>query len=101
MSYGALFCWPFTTGQLFHADALDTWTRYLDENTPGHEPLGVPVLIQQGDADDIIPPATNYAFANRLRASGEDVTLETYPDRNHLDVLDPALPAAIAWMARI
>jgi pimeloyl-ACP methyl ester carboxylesterase len=99
MKYGALCCRPFKPEQLFHPEVVDKWEPWFTENTPGHHPLGVPILIQQGDDDEVIPPASNLAFAARLEANGERVTLQTYPGQTHTDVLDPALPAAIAWMA--
>lgn len=100
MNVGALCCRPFLPKQLFHADVIDRWTGYLAENTPGNQPLGVPILVQQGDDDEIIPPATNYAFVARLETNGEEVTLETYPGAQHVSVLEPAMPAAIAWMSQ-
>ncbi len=101
MNYGALCCRPFFPSQLFHAHVIDSWTPYMEMNTPGKQPWNVPVLIQQGTADEVIPPATSEAFAARLTARGEEVTLERYPDQDHTSVLEPALPAALAWMAKV
>lgn len=98
MQYGALCCRPFTPAQLFHTDVVDKWAPWFEENTPGNNRLGVPILIQFGEADEVIPPQTNYAFDARLRANGEDVTLHTYPEQNHTGVLEPALPDAVAWI---
>lgn len=98
MQYGALCCRPFTPNQLFHTDVIEQWAPYFDANSPGRTPLGVPILVQQGDADEIIPPHTNEAFVARLQASGEDVTLTLYPEATHLSVLEPGTPDAIAWM---
>jgi acetyl esterase/lipase len=61
----------------------------------------VPILVQQGDADEVIPPQTNRTFVERLKANGEDVTFETYPGATHLSVLEPGIPDAIAWMAEL
>lgn len=100
MKYGALCCRPFTPHQLFHADVVEKWAPWFDKNTPGLEArLGVPILIEQGDADEVIPPASNHAFVERLRANGEDVTFNTYPEATHLTVLESGTPDAIAWMA--
>lgn len=101
MKYGALCCRPFKPDQLFHPEVVDKWAPWFIENTPGHHPLGVPILIQQGEADEVIPASSNLVFAARLEANGEDVTLQTYPEQTHTGVLEPALPAAIAWMATL
>jgi acetyl esterase/lipase len=101
MKYGALCCRPFKPDQLFHPEVVEKWAPWFTENTPGNQPLGVPILIQQGDDDEVIPPSSNLAFAARLEANGENVTLQTYPGQTHTGVLDPALPAAIAWMANL
>ncbi len=100
MQYGALCCKPFTPHQLFRADVIEKWAPYFDANIPGQKPLGVPILVEQGDADEVIPPTANQAFVARLKANGEDVTLITYPEATHLSVLEPGTPDAIAWMAR-
>lgn len=100
MRYGALCCRPFTPAQLFRVEVMDRWSAYFEENTPGlNHRLGVPILVQFGEADEVIPAQTNRAFVARLRANGERVTLQTYPEQNHIGVLEPCLPDAIAWMA--
>lgn len=100
MKYGALCCRPFVPDQLFHAGVVETWAPSFDKNTPGRAArLHVPILIQQGDEDEVIPASSNQVFVERLRANGEDVTFTLYPGANHLSVLEPGTPAAIAWMA--
>lgn len=100
MDYGAACCWPFLPEHLFHLDVIDQWEPYFAENTPGKQPWGIPALVQQGDDDEIIPPETNQAFVAQLAANGEEITLDIFPGHRHVDVLEPALPAAIAWMTQ-
>jgi acetyl esterase/lipase len=101
MKYGALCCRPFTPAQLFHADVVDKWAPYFTRNTPGNSPLGVPILVQQGEDDEVIPIHTNRSFVARLQANGENVTMRAYPGQTHTGVLESALPDAIAWMVDI
>lgn len=96
--FGALGCRLFAPDQLFRADVIEEWAPYVEANTPGRNRLGVPILVQQGDADEVIPPKTNHDFVARLKAAGEDVTLKTYPEATHQSVLEPGTPDAIAWM---
>ncbi len=101
MNYGALGCRLFTPDQLFRTDVIEKWSPYFDANTPGQNRLGVPILVEQGDADEVIPAKTNHDFVARLKANGEDVSLNTYPEKTHLSVLEPGTPDAIAWMAKL
>ncbi|UTI65238.1 alpha/beta hydrolase [Paraconexibacter antarcticus] len=52
-------------------------------------PLGVPILLVQGELDDLVPPRMVAAFADAARAAGDDVTLELRPHDGHFDHLDP------------
>lgn len=98
MRYGALCCRPFTPAQLFHPEVMGKWEPWFEQNTPGNRPLDVPILVQQGEDDEVIPIATNRSFVARLRAAGEDVTFEAYPGQSHTGVLEPCTPDAIAWL---
>ena len=100
LNAGGLCCRPFLPSQLFRSDVIEDWMPYLLENTPGSQPWGRPVLVQQGEADELIPPESTQAFVARLAGNGEDVTLEMYPGQGHADVREPAMPAAIAWMSQ-
>jgi dipeptidyl aminopeptidase/acylaminoacyl peptidase len=42
-----------------------------------------PLLILQGDADVVVPPAQSQAIADRLRALGRDVELQLYEGEGH------------------
>jgi len=54
-----------------------------------HSPLSVveqitaPLLILQGDADVVVPPAQSQTIADRLRALGRTVELHMYPGEGH------------------
>jgi fermentation-respiration switch protein FrsA (DUF1100 family) len=52
-------------------------------------PLGVPILLVQGELDELVPPRMVTAFAEAARAAGDDVTLELRPHDGHFDHLDP------------
>jgi pimeloyl-ACP methyl ester carboxylesterase len=78
--------------------ASGTWSRLARENTPTGAPHSIPILIQQGDADELIPPATNVALVNGLCLSGAAAELRVYPGARHSSVLGRGLTNAIAWM---
>ena len=45
----------------------------LEANTPGNAPIGVPILVTQGDADELVLPAATKDFVGKLCATGEHV----------------------------
>lgn len=58
-------------------DALDS---YLGTPTDGYDR---PILLGVGLRDRDVPPGMSVALDERLRASGQDVTLKVYPDEDH------------------
>lgn len=56
-------------------------------------PLGVPVLVVTGDADDAVPHTASLDFAAAARAAGDDVTLHVEPGADHFVHLLPGTPA--------
>jgi acetyl esterase/lipase len=50
---------------------------------PTLEALHAPLLELLGENDDIVEPATTIAALDRLRATGHDVTVRTFPGVGH------------------
>ena len=53
-------------------------------------PLGVPVLLIHGDADENVPIAQSRSFAAAARAAGDDCVLRELRGAEHFEVVDPA-----------
>jgi acetyl esterase/lipase len=64
--------------------------RYALTSPVALVPLGVPVLLVTGDADDTVPPALSASWAAAARAAGDDVTLHVEPGEGHMGHVDPA-----------
>jgi dipeptidyl aminopeptidase/acylaminoacyl peptidase len=62
----------------------ETADRYRDRS-PVHlaDRIEAPLLILQGRADKVVPPAQSQAIADRLRALGRTVELQLYDDEGH------------------
>jgi len=62
----------------------ETADRYRDRS-PVHlaDRIEAPLLILQGRADKVVPPAQSQAIADRLRALGRPVELQLYDDEGH------------------
>jgi pimeloyl-ACP methyl ester carboxylesterase len=72
------------------------WSRRLDENLTARRQLGYPVLVTQGDQDEIVFPEVSAALAQRLCGHGDLVELRTVAGAGHGDL--PPGPTA-DWLA--
>jgi acetyl esterase/lipase len=73
--------------------------RYAVADPARLVPLGAPVRIVHGTADDRVPSAMSRSFAARARSAGDDVRLAELAGGGHFDVIDPlsaAWPAVLA-----
>ncbi|WP_432482373.1 alpha/beta hydrolase family protein [Kineococcus esterisolvens] len=52
-------------------------------------PLGVPLLVAHGTADETVPHQQAQAFADAAAAAGDDVRLELFDGVGHEDAVDP------------
>lgn len=77
----------------------EPWRMIAAENTPGMAPIGVPILITQGGADQIVPPRVTERLVRRLCARGEDVQERVYPSVGHLEAGIVVAPDVAAWIA--
>jgi pimeloyl-ACP methyl ester carboxylesterase len=77
----------------------EPWRTIVLANTPGREPISVPVLLTQGGSDQIVPPALTVRLARRLCARGERVELRLYPSLGHPEAGIVVAPDVAAWVA--
>jgi alpha-beta hydrolase superfamily lysophospholipase len=59
------------------------WAQLLRQNTPGARRSAAPILLLVGTADHSVPPATNIAFAKKLRMVGDHVQLKVLQGADH------------------
>jgi dipeptidyl aminopeptidase/acylaminoacyl peptidase len=82
------------------SDAPDE--RYALGNPIRRVPLGVPILLLHGEADETVPPRRSRDFAAAARAAGDDVTLVEPPGTGHRALVDPRGPEwreVVDWLA--
>ena len=70
--------------------------RYAAADPARLVPLGVPVRIVHGTADDRVPFAMSRSFARLARSAGDLVKLDVLAGGGHFDVIDPL---STAWPA--
>lgn len=58
------------------------------------------MITAQGDADPLVRPAINAAFARRLCSDGERVDYRTYPGVMHVDAGPKTAADVAAWIAQ-
>ena len=87
-------------GHFYAVDPSTTspWQEILEQNTPGQQPIGVPILVTQGDADKLVLPATTRSFVARLCRAGEHVTYHTYQHIDHGLVGERTVPLLVQWL---
>lgn len=77
----------------------EPWRTIARTNTPGDRPIGVPLLVVQGTADQIIAPELTDAYVADRCAAGEVVSLLELPGVGHLETGIEAIPEVVAWIA--
>jgi pimeloyl-ACP methyl ester carboxylesterase len=78
--------------------------RYLLADPVRLLPLGCPVRLVHGTADDVVPSSLSTGFVAQSRAAGDDVSLTELPGAGHFDVIDPlsnAWPRVVAAFASV
>lgn len=85
------------------ADATPLLYRVLDENDPraARIPATVPVRVDQGVIDPVVPVVFTDELVDGLRRNGTTVTYERYPTATHQNITaaDQAAAPATAWIA--
>lgn len=78
--------------------------RYRTTDPARLLPLGCPVRLVHGTADENVPYSLSADFLARGRAAGDDVSLAELPGTGHLDLIDPlsnAWPHVVAAFAAL
>src|SRR4051794_19764111 len=74
---------------LLGAGPDDDPERYAWASPAALVPLGVPVLVVTGDADESVPWQLSASWTEVARAAGDEVTLHVEPGAGHMGHVDP------------
>lgn len=91
----------FAPKALIKADAVQTWSTLIDENTPGAQPDGTPLFIGHGEDDEVIPIAGSEQYVTTLCAAGNRVVFKTYPKATHFSVVADATQDVLDFYAAV
>ncbi len=78
------------TGSFLGGSPQEVPARYALASPMALLPLGVPMLLIHGDADENVPVDLSASFAEAASAAGDDVTLVLRPGIDHFEVIDPS-----------
>jgi predicted esterase len=67
------------------------FAAHLRANSPGSRPTGVPMLLEHGERDDVVPARASRTLRDRYAALGDDVTAHFYDYVGHPDIMDAAM----------
>jgi acetyl esterase/lipase len=82
-------------------DATDD--RYALANPIRRVPLGIPILLVHGGADETVAVERSREFAHAATAAGDEVSLNAPASAGHRTVVDPRRPewaAVVEWLGR-
>lgn len=71
----------------------------LDENVPTG-PIAAPLLLAQGEDDQLVLPAAQVAYVEERCAAHGNVDFRTYPGRDHVPLVEddsPLIPDLLTW----
>ena len=88
-------------GDFITSDPATTepWKTILTENSAGGAPLGMPVYIAQGLADQLVVPAVTADYVKALCAAGERVQFDEFTGVTHSVVALTAIPSVLSFFA--
>jgi pimeloyl-ACP methyl ester carboxylesterase len=72
--------------------------RFFEGNAVGAAPIGGPILIIAGEADQTVPIEGMRAVAKQLCASGQLATFRSYPKLDHDPVMEHSTPDQLDWI---
>jgi acetyl esterase/lipase len=78
--------------------ATEPWHDLLVRNSPGRGRIAAPILVTQGDADELVRPALTAAFVARLCVQGEDVGARILPGVDHREAGAASAAAMTRWL---
>lgn len=76
-----------------------SWARLLRRNSPGTFQTGVPILITQGEDDQLVTPAVTTAYVHALCDDADTVDYRLYPGVDHDHAGAATAHFAAGWIA--
>ena len=101
-------CWNYAYAAFINApvgpvlkpgwDQTAAARRFLAENELGRSPIGGPLLVIAGEADETVPFAPLRALVKRACSNGIALSFRSYPGLDHDPTMDKSTPDQLAWV---
>ncbi len=78
---------------------LPEWAERLNENSPGRVRTNVPILLLQGDDDEVVPRVLSDILNTNLCAIGSQVDYRVFEGFGHNDSTLMNIPLMLEWTA--
>ncbi len=72
--------------------------RFFEGNTVGKKPIGGPLFVIAGEADQTVPLAGVRAAVKQLCAAKQPVTFRSYPGLDHDPTMEKSTPDQFEWI---
>jgi pimeloyl-ACP methyl ester carboxylesterase len=88
------------TGTLLRANwDKSPWVkRFFEGNAPGNAPIGGPLFVVAGEADQTVPIAGVRAAVKQLCDAKQAVTFRSYPGLDHDPTMEKSTPDQLQWI---
>jgi len=101
-------CWDYAYASFLKAppgkvlkpgwDQTPAAARFFKTDEQGSMPIGGPMLVIGGEADQTVPIASLEDKVHKLCALGSAVTLRTYPGLDHDPTMEKSTPDQLTWI---
>jgi alpha-beta hydrolase superfamily lysophospholipase len=78
--------------------AVKPWGKILRQSSAGGHDPGAPLLVVQGDADQVVPKALTDSFVQKACARGDTLEYRVYPGADHAGSLFAGKTDILAWL---
>ncbi len=100
-------CWNYAYAAFINApvgpmlkpgwDQAPATMRFLAENELARAPVGGPLLVIAGEADETVPYVELRAMAKQACINGSALAFRSYPGLDHDPTMDKSTPDQLAW----
>ena len=101
-------CWNYAYAAFINApvgpvlkpgwDQTPAATRFFKENELARAPIGAPLFVIAGEADETVPYAQLRAVAKQACSNGVALSFRSYPGLDHDPTMDKSTPDQLAWV---
>lgn len=78
---------------------VQPWATLLQQNSAGATKIPAPVLVVQGDKDELVPYQLTQILVQQMCAKGGPIDFKLYPGETHVGSARASFDEVLTWMA--